>query len=106
MASQEDPTTFNAVIVLDGFNHMRLVDDGENEDKEEMQRKHKIELLFVDSDEEDEAGKAEADKKEEERKKREEEEKPKEWSCVACTCFNPVGEKRCGVCETEAPPME
>ena len=64
VASQDDPDTFNAVIVLDGFSHMRLTDDGENEDKEEIQRKHKIEMLFCDSDEEDDAAKEEAAKKE------------------------------------------
>jgi len=31
---------------------------------------------------------------------------PKEWACGACTCFNPMGAKKCGICETPAPPME
>ena len=77
VSNPDDPNTFNAVIVLDGFSHMRLLDDGEQDESEEMQKKHKIELLFIDSEDEDK-GDEEA-KKEAERAKRAEEEKPKEW---------------------------
>ena len=104
VSNPDDPNTFNAVIVLDGFSHMRLLDDGEQDESEEMQKKHKIELLFIDSEDEDK-GDEEA-KKEAERAKRAEEEKPKEWQCSICTFFNPITSKRCSMCESDAPPMD
>jgi hypothetical protein len=95
----------NAVVILDGFSHMRLIDDGAKEDNEEMQRKHKIELLFADSEEEDTASDEKEKAAEAERKRREEEEKPKEWTCI-CTLINPISMKQCDCCGSDAPPME
>lgn len=102
-----DPATFNAVIILDGFSHMRLADDGETSHSEETRKKHKIELLFVDSEDEGaDANPEEEAKKEAERKKREEEEKVTEYSCFACTMINPISMSNCDCCGTAAPPME
>jgi len=106
VACQDDPAKFNAVIVLDGFSHMRLLDDGASEDSEEMKRKHKIDLLYADSEEED-AGKDEEEaKKEAERAKRAEEEKPKDWQCGVCTFINDLKGKQCMMCGSDAPSYE
>lgn len=95
VADPDKPDCFNAVIVIDGFSHMRLIDDGQNEDSAEMQKKHFIELLFVDTDDEDPGKSDEKAKKEAERAKRAEEEKPKEYQCGACTLFNAISIKQC-----------
>ena len=79
VSNPSDPNFFNAVIILDGFSHMRLNDDGQGSShSDEIRKKHKIDLLYVDSEEEEEVDPSlalEEAKREADRKKREEEEK-------------------------------
>ena len=102
----DNPKFFNAVLIIDGFNHYRLIDDGQSEDDPDIAKKHKIELLVADSDEEV-APDDEAAKKEAERLKRIEEEKPKEWACPICTVINSdINRSKCEMCDSPAPSME
>jgi hypothetical protein len=70
VSNPTDPAMLNAVIIIDGFSHMRLNDDGQSSHSEEIRKKHKIELLFVDSEEEDDSKAEDEAKLEVERKKR------------------------------------